>query len=116
MYGVSAGYDFQLGGAVAGIEGEYTDSTTKRRGNELLIVGDSARLDTDRDLYIGARLGFAVGPTTMLMQRVDIPTRSSRPNITTERASFRPRALRSTVTVWVRVSNKSSTFSARAVS
>ena len=66
MYGVSAGYDFQLGGAVAGIEGEYTDSTTKRRGNELLIVGDSARLDTDRDLYIGARLGFAVGPTTML--------------------------------------------------
>ena len=66
LYGINAGYDFQLGGVIAGIEGEITDSTTKRRGNELLVVGDSARLDTDRDLYVGARLGFAAGPSTMI--------------------------------------------------
>ena len=66
LYGINAGYDFQLGGVIAGIEGEVTDSTTKRRGNELLVVGDSARLDTDRDLYVGARLGFAAGPSTMI--------------------------------------------------
>ena len=65
LYGASAGYDFQLGGVIAGIEGEVTGATTKRRGNELIVVGDSARLKTDRDLYVGARLGFAAGPSTM---------------------------------------------------
>ena len=29
MYGVNAGYDFQLGGVIAGIEGEYADSEVK---------------------------------------------------------------------------------------
>ena len=66
LYGASAGYDFQLGGVIAGIEGEVTGATTKRRGNELIVVGDSARLKTDRDLYVGARLGFAAGPSTMI--------------------------------------------------
>jgi outer membrane immunogenic protein len=66
LYGVNAGYDFQLGGVIAGIEGEVTDSSTKRRGSELIVVGDSARVNADRDLYVGARLGFAAGPSTMI--------------------------------------------------
>jgi outer membrane immunogenic protein len=66
LYGLNAGYDFQLGGAVAGIEGEVTGATSNQRGSDLLLTGDSARLKTDRDLYVGARLGFAVAPSTML--------------------------------------------------
>ena len=66
LYGIAAGYDFQLGGAVAGIEGEYADSTTRGSTTDLALIGDSAGLRTDRDLYIGARLGVAVTPSTLL--------------------------------------------------
>jgi outer membrane immunogenic protein len=66
LYGVNAGYDFQLGGVIAGIEGEFADSDVNGRANDILTTGDSLRLNTDRDLYVGARLGFAVSPSTML--------------------------------------------------
>jgi outer membrane immunogenic protein len=66
LYGIGAGYDFQLGGAVAGIEGEWSDSTTRGSTNNLAVIGDSAGLRTDRDLYIGARVGVAVAPSTLL--------------------------------------------------
>jgi outer membrane immunogenic protein len=66
MYGGNIGYDFQLGGAVAGIEAELTDSSTKARGTDLLLAGDSARIDLDRDIYVGARVGFAIAPSTLL--------------------------------------------------
>lgn len=54
MYGVAAGYDLQVGGAVVGLEGEYTDSDTR-----LAALG--ASVETDRDLYVGGRVGFAAG-------------------------------------------------------
>ena len=66
MYGVSAGYDFQLGGVIAGIEGEFADSDVKGSANDLISTGDSYSLNTDRDLYVGARFGFAVTPSTMI--------------------------------------------------
>ena len=66
LYGIGAGYDFQLGGAVAGIEGEYADSTTRGNTTDLAVIGDNAGLRTDRDLYIGARVGVAVRPSTLL--------------------------------------------------
>jgi outer membrane immunogenic protein len=65
-YGVGAGYDFQLGGAILGIEGEYSDSTTKERANDVFTAGDRLRVRTGRDLYVGARLGVAAGPKTMV--------------------------------------------------
>lgn len=65
-YGAAIGYDFQLGGAVVGIEGEYAGSTGDLTGRDLDIVGDSLRLDAERDLYIGARAGFAVAPSTLV--------------------------------------------------
>lgn len=66
MYGIAAGYDFQLGGVIAGIEGEFADSDVKGTANDLITTGDSFSLNTDRDLYIGARLGVAVTPSTMI--------------------------------------------------
>ena len=66
MYGISGGYDFQLGGVIAGIEGEFADSEVKGTANDLITTGDSFRLNTDRDLYIGARVGFTVTPSTLL--------------------------------------------------
>jgi outer membrane immunogenic protein len=66
MYGVSAGYDFQMGGVIAGIEGEFADSDVNGAASDLFSTGDSFRLNTDRDLYVGARLGFAVSPSTMI--------------------------------------------------
>ncbi len=66
LYGVAAGFDFQTGGAIIGIEGEFADSDVKGSANNVIATGDSFRLNTDRDLYVGARLGFAVAPSTML--------------------------------------------------
>lgn len=66
MYGVAAGYDFQMGGVIAGIEGEFADSDVNGAASDLFSTGDSFRLNTDRDLYLGARLGFAVSPSTMI--------------------------------------------------
>ncbi len=65
-YGVAAGYDFQLGGLVAGIEGEYLDSDTKGCEADFVIASDSICANGKRDLYVGGRAGFAVAPSTLL--------------------------------------------------
>src|ERR1700712_1524406 len=64
--GIGAGYDIQVGGLILGIEGEATDSTNKIRANNVLVAGDSARVTAGRDLYAGARLGYAVRPATLV--------------------------------------------------
>lgn len=58
LYGVGLGYDFNLGGAVAGVEAEIADSTTKRN-----IVGGT--IEADRDIYVGARVGVPLGETAL---------------------------------------------------
>ena len=63
LYGVALGYDVQVGGAIAGIEAEATDSTTTLSESSVLANGDRFDTDTDRDLYIGARLGVVAGKT-----------------------------------------------------
>lgn len=55
FYGLNLGYDFQVGSAVLGLEGEVADSTTKRAG-----------VETDRDLYVGARAGFLAGDQALI--------------------------------------------------
>ncbi|MFM9978410.1 MAG: outer membrane protein [Sphingomonadaceae bacterium] len=67
LYGGQLGYDFQLGGAIAGIEAELSDSSTRARASDVTDgITTNASLAADRDLYIGARIGFAVAPSTML--------------------------------------------------
>lgn len=65
LYGVTLGYDFDLGTAVIGVEGEYTDSTAKFTVDDLDVTGDRAKLSTGRDLYVGARVGFPLNPTLL---------------------------------------------------
>src|SRR3546814_4171683 len=65
LYGGVIGYDINLGGAVLGVEGEYSDSDTKFRTEELLVKDDSARLKTGRDLSAGVRVGGHIHQNVM---------------------------------------------------
>lgn len=66
-YGVGVGYDFDLGGVVAGVEAEYSDSSGKQESDESLDgIAFTSRVATGRDIYVGARLGYAVTPRTLL--------------------------------------------------
>jgi outer membrane immunogenic protein len=63
LYGVGAGFDVAAGGAVVGVEGEFSDSTAKRGYNNAVAFG---RVRTGRDLYVGARAGLRATPATLL--------------------------------------------------
>ncbi len=66
-YGIGLGYDFNAGGVVLGIEGEYTDSTadTEFDGGDAEDFG-FGNVDTGRDLYIGARAGVLASPDLLV--------------------------------------------------
>lgn len=63
LYGLGLGYDFQAGSIVYGVEAEVSDSTTERT-----VAG--VKLESDRDLYAGGRLGYAMGDTALLYAKV----------------------------------------------
>lgn len=65
-YGLGAGYDFQMGGAVLGIEGEAMDSSAKGCETNFIAATDRICANAKRDLYAGARIGVAVTPSTLL--------------------------------------------------
>jgi outer membrane immunogenic protein len=66
-YGVGAGFDFDLGGIVAGIEAEYSDSSGKQEADETIDgINFSSRIATGRDIYVGGRIGFRAGPSTLV--------------------------------------------------
>lgn len=65
-YGLGAGYDFQLGGAVAGVEGEWMDSNTDGCETNFVTTTDRICANGKRDLYAGARIGAAVTPSTLI--------------------------------------------------
>lgn len=56
-FGAIAGYDLNIGGAVAGVEGEFGDASTQKDFPDLFVSGDNFRIAANRDLYIGGRLG-----------------------------------------------------------
>ena len=66
-YGVGVGYDFAVGGAVVGIEGEWLESEAQTdydtTGFTNFGVGN---IEAGRDLYIGARAGVLVTPKTLV--------------------------------------------------
>jgi len=66
VYGGAVGYDFQVGHAVLGFEGEATGATTRERASSVLVPGDALRVSAGRDLYVGGRIGFTVGPRALI--------------------------------------------------
>lgn len=67
LYGVGLGYDHDFGNVVLGVEGEYTDSTGKTEysdGADFEGFG-LGRVETGRDLYAGARIGYKVQPDVL---------------------------------------------------
>ncbi len=69
-YGIAAGYDYDAGPIVIGIEAELMDSTGKQAADEVLNAPFEYDINLSRDLYIGARLGAKVTPTTLLYGKV----------------------------------------------
>lgn len=66
LYGVGAGYDVNLGSAVVGVEGEFTDSTAKSSRTDFTDQFGFGRVKQGRDLYIGARAGILANPATLI--------------------------------------------------
>jgi outer membrane immunogenic protein len=66
LYGGVVGYDINVGGAVFGLEGEYTDSQVKSGASDVFVPGDFYGLRAGRDLYAGIRIGGEVAPNVML--------------------------------------------------
>jgi outer membrane immunogenic protein len=66
VYGVGAGFDFQTGGVVLGVEGEASDSTSKKCVGAFIVAGDRACSNAGRDLYAGGRIGGVVGANTLV--------------------------------------------------
>ncbi len=66
-YGVGVGYDFDLGAAVVGVEGEYTQTEASTRFDPTTFTGPGvSRFDGGRDLYLGARVGAPVSDNVLL--------------------------------------------------
>ena len=66
-YGVGVGYDFNAGGVVLGVEGEWTDSTAKTEFTDGDFEGFGlGNVETGRDLYVGARVGVLAQPDLLL--------------------------------------------------
>lgn len=66
LYGVGVGYDMNLGSAVVGVEGEWTDSTAKSNRNNFNSDFGFGRVSQGRDLYVGARAGILADPMTLV--------------------------------------------------
>ena len=65
-YGVAAGYDMQMGGALVGIEAEAMDSDAKSCGGAETVANPRVCLKAGRDLYAGGRVGTVIGSSTLL--------------------------------------------------
>ena len=66
-YGVGIGYDFAVGGAVVGVEGEWLESEAKSDYDTTGFTGFGvSNIDAGRDLYVGARAGILATPSTLV--------------------------------------------------
>jgi outer membrane immunogenic protein len=75
ILGAGAGYDFQMGQFVAGIEAEFTESTLDREYQEQGLrpalpiatpITATYNIEGGGDIYLGGRAGFAVSPAFLL--------------------------------------------------
>ena len=67
-YGVGIGYDINTGsGLVIGAEAELSDSSAKwDNNNGVPNTFNLGRVKADRDIYVGARVGYAMSPKTLV--------------------------------------------------
>lgn len=65
-YGLGAGYDFQMGGAVLGVEAEASDSSAKSCIGSATAADPRLCAKAGRDLYVGGRVGTVVGGRALL--------------------------------------------------
>ena len=65
-FGIGGGYDYDAGGVILGVEGEFTESTGKQSSDESLDLPFRSRVETGRDIYVGGRVGVAVAPRTLV--------------------------------------------------
>lgn len=69
MYGGAVGFDIATGeNMVIGAEAELTESDAKwdRDGTNPPTTFNLGRVEAGRDIYVGARVGYAMSPSTML--------------------------------------------------
>ncbi|HEX7855847.1 MAG TPA: outer membrane beta-barrel protein [Sphingobium sp.] len=66
VFGGAAGYDFQFGNIVVGPEAEITGSGVSSTSLAVLNPSDYLRIEATRDLYVGARIGYAFTPKIMV--------------------------------------------------
>ena len=67
LYGGGIGYDIATSSnVVLGAEAELTGSTAKSDRNDYTSDFGYGRVKQGRDIYVGARAGYIVAPTTML--------------------------------------------------
>ena len=71
VYGGAIGYDAQVGGVILGVDGEYTDATTRYCAK------------TGRDLYAGGRIGYAISPVAMVYAKAGYTNASVKTRYTT---------------------------------
>ena len=65
-WGVGVGYDFDLGNAVVGVEGEFLQSEAQTDFDTTgFTTYGVSNVEAGRDLYVGARAGFKVTPRTL---------------------------------------------------
>jgi len=66
QYGLGAGYDFQTGMGLVGIEGEVADSSVRQCTGSRTVADPRLCAKAGRDLYVGGRVGTVVGGNTLL--------------------------------------------------
>lgn len=65
-YGISAGYDVNLGGVVLGIEAGFTESSVEASATAVFEDNDVLTLSAGRDIYAGLRVGVPVSDRVMV--------------------------------------------------
>lgn len=66
LYGAGVGYDFDFGGAVVGVEAGIEFTTAKFNLGDLGGTPSGLRVETERDIEVGGRVGYKVGPNMLL--------------------------------------------------
>ena len=66
VYGGAVGYDLDMGTMVIGAEAELTDSNADSTYGDPYTTFGLGTVDAGRDLYVGARAGFKVTPSTLV--------------------------------------------------